>query len=134
MYCENVKGNGKIIHHYKLLEKLYSPICIYIVVSLLTILTNTQIEQTRKPTCLFNAGFCHPTSIPSLMLKKHCLVACSIIEKESLLLKALHPGDSFKCMYTCNFLSVSKCSLILVEKCRFVLLMQSALQLTETNL
>ena len=42
---------------------------------LLTILTYTQIEHAKKPTCLFTADFCQPVCIPSLMLKEYCVVA-----------------------------------------------------------
>ena len=54
---------------------LYSPICTFTVVWLLTILTYTQIEHAKNPTCLFNAGFCQPMCIPYLMLKEYCVVA-----------------------------------------------------------
>ena len=42
---------------------------------LLTILTYAQIENAKKSTCLFNAGFCQPMHIPFLMLKEYCVVA-----------------------------------------------------------
>ena len=38
-------------------------------------ITYTQIEHTKKSTCLFNAGFCQPMYVPSLMLKEYCVVA-----------------------------------------------------------
>ena len=47
----------------------------FTVVWLLPLLTYTQIEHAKKPTCLFNAGFCQPMCIPSLMLKEYCVVA-----------------------------------------------------------
>ena len=47
----------------------------YLSGGLLTILTYTQIEHAKKSTCLFDAGFCQPISIPSLMLKEYCVVA-----------------------------------------------------------
>ena len=60
----------------KLFEKiLYSPLCTFTVVWLLTIFTYTQIECAKKSTCLFNAGFSQPMCIPSLMLKEYCVVA-----------------------------------------------------------
>ena len=41
---------------------------------LLVMLTYTQTEHAKKSTCLFNAGFCQPMCITSLMLKKYCVV------------------------------------------------------------
>ena len=41
---------------------------------LLIMLTYAQIENAKKSTCLFNAGFCQPMCITSLMLKEYCVV------------------------------------------------------------
>ena len=56
-------------------KRLCSPICTFTVVWILTILTYTQMEHAKKSTCLFNAGFCQPVCIASLMLKEYCVVA-----------------------------------------------------------
>ena len=64
-----------MVNHQKLFEKiLYSPPRTFTVVWLLAILTYTQTEHAKKSTCLFNAGFCQPMCIPSLMLKEYCVV------------------------------------------------------------
>ena len=51
-------------------KRLHSLACAFTMIWLFTILTYTQIEHAERLTCLFNAGFCQPICIPSLMLKE----------------------------------------------------------------
>ena len=60
----------------KIVKKKITFTCMYFYHGLvLTMLTYTEIEHAQKSTCLFNAGFCQPMCIPSLMLKEYCIVA-----------------------------------------------------------
>ena len=87
MHYKNTKGNSKVSLKIVLKKRLYSPLCTFTVVWLLTRLTYTQqiehvkkltclfnvgfcqqIEHAKKSTCLFNVGFCQPMCLTSLML------------------------------------------------------------------
>ena len=73
MNFKNIKGNGKIINHYKLLKNYVQ---LYVPIQWSGYLPYLPMHKhAKKSTYLFNAGFCQLMCIPSLIFEEYCVVA-----------------------------------------------------------